>query len=99
MEAAIGSGNLECVKYLMSYDCQIDCGMEIAAEYGHLDILLYFHQLGENYNVEVINQAALNGHLKIVEYLHGRKASWNQKIFQAGIKSGNLKVVKYLKKK
>ena len=64
------NGNLEILKLLHKYGCQLDtlC-IENAAFKGHFEIVKYCHESGSQLTSKVIDNAACKGHLDVLKYL------------------------------
>jgi len=50
-------------------DCE-HSNMDVAARYGHLEIVKYLHSKGFECTTDAMDWAAGNGHLAVVKYLH-----------------------------
>ncbi len=71
LETAVKKGNLHCVRYLLSqeYGC-ITWAMNLAAYYGHLEIVKWLHyNRTEGCTTFAMDWAAANGRLEIIEFL------------------------------
>ena len=70
--------------------------MDLAAEYGHVDILQYLYCMGNDCTKRAMDFAAQNGHLDVLKYLHsiGKQCSANAMDLAAG--NGLITSIMYL---
>ncbi|VVC38285.1 Ankyrin repeat-containing domain,Reverse transcriptase domain [Cinara cedri] len=67
----------------------------IASKHGHLDCLIYAHNLEFKWNTETCNNAAINGHFDMLVYAHEHGCQWNIKTCERAAKYGHLDILKY----
>ena len=65
---------------------------------GYIELLKYFHSVGEDCTTEAMDVSCLKGHLKIVQYLHSIKKDCTTKAMYYASFNGHLRLVKYLHK-
>ncbi|CAL6282978.1 unnamed protein product [Bathycoccus prasinos] len=98
INAAVGQGNLEMVKYCVANECPINwsaCGC--AASGGRLEILKYLREEAKApWGSWTATRAASNGHLHILEYLVERKFDELEDACEFAAKNGHLDCLKYL---
>jgi len=98
INAAVGQGNLEMVKYCVANECPINwsaCGC--AASGGRLEILKYLREEAKApWDSWTATRAASNGHLHILEYLVERKFDELEDACEFAAKNGHLDCLKYL---
>lgn len=103
---AILKGNLGNVKWLHSnryksleFYTSFDNAYELAAFYGHLEILKFLTQIRypAKLNDYVFSAAAEKGHLHIMRWLKDNDFPWSEKTFALASENGNLDNMKWLK--
>lgn len=102
MRTAVGSGNLDVVKYLREKNCDWDStACSEAAEKGYLDILKWLHENGCHWDYFSLKGAAEHGHLKILQYLVENHCKFNNvfPLMESAVKGGNLELIKWLRTK
>ena len=95
---AIIESNLEKVQYLIDnyeHGIKINKLCDIAAKYGKLASLEYFHENGYTWNKDTCAIAAENGNLECLEYLHKNGCPWDSKTCHYAAKNGYLSCLKY----
>ena len=118
--SAIKDGDLDAVKRFYENSSQYEehtdywdahvCSM--AAEHGHLDILIFLHEHGCLWDEQTFTKAVKGGYLDIVKYLdkYVRRIkdsadnihasvdiySWNEDIYDHAIDHGHFEIVKFL---
>jgi len=70
--------------------------IEVAAFYGHLDIVIYLHDYGCPWEKKCCHHASRNGHLEVLKYLHENGCPWDQLCYEFASTNGHLEVLKYL---
>ncbi len=96
---SVENGNLHCLKYLFSKgQCAKYSLMDMAAENGHLEIVIWLHEnRKEGCTIKAMDMAAKNGHLDVVKWLHfNRKEGCTTWAMDFAAKNGHLEVVKWL---
>jgi ankyrin repeat protein len=93
-EFAAQGGNYHCLKYLYESDNLIGSFywnriLKIAAEYGHLQIIIYSHQHGCKLNKRAYIAAALNGNLDCLKYLIEYGDYWQYGTIENALLFGN----------
>lgn len=97
---AIAGGDLNRVIELRQEGVECDSSMtHLAAELGHLDILIWFH---ENTTVAwdqtTFARAARSGNLKYLQYLVDNNCPYDSDVYIHAAQAGQLDVLKYLHK-
>ena len=98
INAAVGQGNLEMVKYCVANECPINRNAcAFAAGNGHLEVLKYLREEAKApWGSWTATRAASNGHLHILEYLVERKFDELEDACEFAAKNGHLDCLKYL---
>ena len=99
INAAVGQGNLEMVKYCVANECPINRNAcAFAAGNGHLEVLKYLREEAKApWDEKTATWAAQNGHLHILEYLVERKyCGYNEWACEYAAMNGHLDCLKYL---
>jgi ankyrin repeat protein len=74
-----------------------DDDIKYAAQFGHLNIVKYFHEQYDNeLTYDVFSAAAESGNMELVEYLHKNNCPWSKKTFDYACMHGHTKIVAYL---
>lgn len=91
---AAKAGHLECLKLHPEWNLtRFVCTN--AAEYGHLDCLIYLHQNGCNWDEWTCSAAAWGGHLECLIYIHENKCAWNADTCKFAAVNEHLECLKY----
>lgn len=80
----------------VSMDGPMDGSMDLAAKYGHLDVLKWLYTMGIRYTLDTIDIAYKNGHEKAAKWLYIKGARSRSKPLDIAIKYGNLEVLNLL---
>lgn len=94
---AAGYGQLECLQLLHKYRQQTERGRVIhppvcleAARNGHLDCLMFAHEVHYFWGENVCAEAAANGHLDCLIYLREHGCPWSEDVMQRAAYYGHL---------
>lgn len=71
--------------------------MDIAAYFGHLDTVKWFHSIRANYTLNAMDDASADGHLEVIKYLHKIGAECTTMAMDNAAANGHLEVVKWLR--
>ena len=74
-------------------------GSNLAAKYGHIDILEWYEHHGALPDVEGVNSAASSGHIGILNWLEKRKILPNKRGANLAGANGHIPVLKWLKQR
>ena len=100
MEYAIEVNNIEIIQFLLDKGYTLtQNNMALAAGYGHLDIMKFFHSLKCPFNYETASEAAKFGHLECLKYASeiGANDILNYALRNAAL-YGKLHIIDYLVK-
>jgi hypothetical protein len=76
------------------YEVSMDGSIDLAAKYGHLEVLKWlYNKLYIRYTLDTIDIALENGHLEVVQWLVKQSVSFISKKLDIAIKYGNLEVL------
>lgn len=89
-------GDIEVAKWAKDHEYRVSaCG---AAKCGHLELITYLHEAGDqDFSVTAMDAAATNGHLNIVQFLHeNRTEGCTHVAMEGAAKNGHLQVLTFL---
>ena len=104
LHVAAYRGNLDIIKYIYenrekypSMYCTCTVSMDIAAEYGHLEIVKYLLTIGIKCNKETMYRACENGHSEVVKFLKENcRVVVDDRALSLAIEYCHLELIKYL---
>jgi len=67
----------------------------IAAYFGHINIIKYFHENGYPWHEGLCNFTAYMGHLDCLKYLHENGCPWGEEVCPHATENGQLECLKY----
>ncbi|EGG19740.1 hypothetical protein DFA_00318 [Cavenderia fasciculata] len=106
MESAVVSGSLPIVQLLQSFKKPalntIVNAINIAADYGHLNVITYLHEMNNNSNIgksnyyETSTIASSKGHLHVLKFLHENGYPFYYEAMDKAAANGYIEIVKFL---
>jgi len=88
--------HLECLQIYLERDYSSTHACYYAAIYGHLDLLVNFHQRGYTLNDDALVEAAQNNHFECLEYAFAQGCSIGSDCTKYAASNNNLKMLKFL---
>ena len=75
----------------------IDWSLDLAAEFGNLEVVKYLTRMGASCSKRAMDGAATNVHLDIIQWLHlNRSERCSSRAMDRAAKRGHIETVKYL---
>jgi hypothetical protein len=97
----VNLGSLESLKYLVARGYKWRLTVKTAAEYGHVDILKFAEEQGQNYNIYDVCLAAVEkGHVNVLQYIYATKKFGDTLGYVAkkAAENGQLECLKFMHK-
>ena len=70
--------HLQCIKYINDNGCKWTVkGLNKAAEYGNLELLIFLHENGCAWNSQTFKAAGISASLECLKYLYKNECPWN----------------------
>lgn len=95
LEIAIEHNQLEIVKYFLEKCPRANC-IDLAAGYGHLQLVSLFFKKGHSCTTNAMDLAAGYGHGEVVGYLHARGVRGTHKAIEHANRKGFKEIVRFL---
>ncbi|KAG9402680.1 hypothetical protein AC1031_007289 [Aphanomyces cochlioides] len=97
LDRAAERGHLSVVQYLLTKQCPSSCSLNLAAKYGHEDVVRLLHEAHAPCTTFAMDWAAKDGHLNIVKFLHtNRSEGCTCQAMSWAAANGHLDVVSFL---
>jgi len=96
---AIRSGKIECLAYAQVYGCPslptYESLINLAAQWGHVDVLKYLWNRGEEWDDLTMSCAASSGNLACMQYLHNAGCPWGEHACLFAVMKGSLECLQF----